>query len=204
MNCRRSFPLLLALSLLVGCQDVDGTTKASVFHEGVGAQISLDVATRWARRSEDVGSRDVSAAQLAVLVDASPDRVGVVFHEAMDDEGARHLLLTTMGEDAEPWASIVIDVDAAATVNVDTARAWTARHAAVSDDGPRYHFYGRDMLDEIIANPRFDHLGVSRALDDEGQGQLVLMAWNDDGDARSGQPTPYDTGLTCPPVCSVD
>lgn len=196
-----SFPFLLAVSLLVGCQDVSGTTTESAFHEGVGTQISIDAATRWVRRSEDVGSRDVSAAQLTALVHASPDRVGVVFHEAVDDDGTRRLLLTTMGGDAEPWGPTVIDVDAAASVSVDTARAWVARPAAVSDEGAQYYFYGRDMLDEIIAHPRFDRLGVSRAIDDEGQNQLVLMAWNDDGDARSGEPTPYDDGMRCPPDC---
>jgi hypothetical protein len=91
-------------------------------------------------------------------------------------------------------------------VDVETARAWVARHAEVSPDQVRYHFYGREMFDEIMADPSFAQLDVTPALDDEGRAQLVLMARSGDGDAsarpRSGEPTPYDTGLACPPVCS--
>jgi hypothetical protein len=205
---------VLSFSVLVACQDVEGTTEPHVFHEGIGERIPDDVAQRWlaqhrsspSRDLEDVVAQRVSARQLASLASAMPEHVGMALHHAVDDEGARHVLLTAVGEDVDAWESpVVIDASIDAIVDVETARAWVARHAEGSPDHVRYHFYGREMFDEIMAGPSFVQLDVTPALDDESRAQLVLMARGGDGDAsarpRSGDPTPYDNGLLCPPTC---
>ena len=62
------------------------------------------------------------------------------------------------------------------------------------------------VIDEITSTPGFGYLDVQPAVNDDGEPQLLLMAWNEDegvqSRSRDGEPVPYDASSPCPPCAS--
>jgi hypothetical protein len=89
-------------------------------------------------------------------------------------------------------------------------RAYTTRHPGEV----RSHFYGRDVLEALLARPGGEGVSIQRALDDEGRSILVLVPLDERGrplpgdgargDEGEGDFFAVDNGLQCPPTCSTE
>jgi hypothetical protein len=208
--------LLLVISMPVGCQDAQKTTEPRILDEDVGERIPLDVAERWkalydespSEGSDGSAPYGATASQLAAVLRAAPDRLGVALHHGLDDDGKHHVLITAVGRDAESWGSgVVLDANTDGTVDESTAREWAARYEEANPEQVWYHFFGRSIFDEITSNLSFEYLDVRPAVNELGEPQLLLMVWNAEdavqSRSRDGDPVPYDASSPCPP-CGVE
>jgi len=214
MNMDRSF-LLLVFWIPVGCQNPETTTEPRSLSEDVGERIPLHVAERWIgtyREGSSTGSEasfGATAPQLAAVLDAVPDRRGMALHHGLDDDGEHHVLVMAVDQDARPWSTpaLVLDANTGAMVDFDTACAWAERYEDENPDQVWYHFFGRELIDGIVGEPRLDYLDIEPAVNDRGEPQLLLMVWNTEEDAqgrsRDGDPVSYDKSSPCPP-CGVE
>lgn len=205
--------VVLCVVLSWGCvAEGEELATARRDYENVGARIPHEVANRWLARHEQNGAESseepiphATAAELTAVLDAVPDRFGVVFHHALDDAGDHHLLTTAIGDDIGLWESPILDATTHRMLEDTEARMWAERYVDAHPGEVGYFFFGRHVIDEIAGTPGFERLDLRSAIGDDGAPKLVLMAWNDDGAPgfRSGEldPTPYDSGDPCPPSC---
>ncbi|MCX4240211.1 hypothetical protein [Paraliomyxa miuraensis] len=204
---------MLSVVLLLGCvAEEEELATARRDYENVGARIPHDVANRWLARHDQSNTQShdepvpyATAAELTEVLTAVPERFGVVFHHALDDAGAHHLLVTAVDDDIGLWESPILDATGHRILEDTEARMWAERYVAAHSGEVGYFFFGRSVIDEIVGTPGFERLDLRSAVGDDGAPKLVLMAWNDEGDPgfRSGSidSTPYDSGMPCPPDC---
>jgi hypothetical protein len=96
------------------------------------------------------------------------------------------------------------------------ALRWTRAYRAQHPEGLHSVFYGREVLEALLARPGCEGVSIERGLDDEGREVLVLVPRGASGEALpregagseqvAGEGLPYavDNGLACPPVCSTE
>lgn len=85
-------------------------------------------------------------------------------------------------------------------INLQTAAAWTANYRQTGAV-IRAHFFGRDILEDILEQDGCMGIRIYYALDDNGTRQLILVGANaDEGDMYEG--VVADIGGLCPPNCT--
>ncbi|WP_276497407.1 hypothetical protein [Pontibacter litorisediminis] len=92
-------------------------------------------------------------------------------------------------------------------IDLATAAKWTKNYRERATPDPRGfvvkgHFFGREILQEILDQPGCMGIRMYHARDERGQRQVVLVGANADGeDMVSG--TVADGAKVCPPDCVV-
>lgn len=88
-----------------------------------------------------------------------------------------------------------------AAIELDTAVEWTARYRATGG-AIRAHFFGRDILEEILAQEDCMGIRMYYGLDKDGVSQLILVGANaDEEDLYEG--VIADRTHLCPPACDL-
>lgn len=88
-----------------------------------------------------------------------------------------------------------------APIPLETASEWTANYRNSHPGETIAHFFGRDILEAILAQPECVGIRMYYALDDEGKKQLVLVGAKEN---RDDQVTGIiaDLSWPCPDGCS--
>ncbi len=90
---------------------------------------------------------------------------------------------------------------------IDLAQAakWTANYRSgnTGSDGDtvKAHFYGREVLQQLLDQPGCMGIRIYYAHDEKGQKQLVLIGANEEGDDM--EELIIDGSHICPPDCST-
>ncbi|HEY0652420.1 MAG TPA: hypothetical protein VGD65_04790 [Chryseosolibacter sp.] len=211
---KKIFLLLTLITCIVACQDSKDAAQnlPRRYDPSVGSQIPLNVAYAWVANfggsvaaGREQSSYSFSAATLGQLLSAT-EGPGVVFHHATDGNGAPRMMMFTLGAEGELFQSDILDLSTGAILNAETAQQWAAAYAAAHPATPWYHFFGNDIFTEIQSNEAFEYVNVVRALNNEGEEQVLLFVYNtkniQGGRIEGEEVTVYDVSSPCPP-CEI-
>ncbi|TAE89020.1 MAG: hypothetical protein EAY81_02545 [Bacteroidetes bacterium] len=87
-----------------------------------------------------------------------------------------------------------------APIDLALAAQWTANYRTNNPSGIRAHFFGRDILEKILAQEGCMGIRMYYALNDEGEQQLVLVG-ADAGEKDQTNGTVADFSSVCPNNC---
>ena len=212
---KKLIPFFCAI-VLVACQDnrEQNATRKSVFNTNTGQLIAYADAARWIAnyQSSSASSRSQTATasltidQLKTLTNDT-NLAGLVFHHALDDNGAYHLLVVPADETSILWSSSAIaDATAGTTLSSENAARWAASYVAANPGKIQYHFFGSHVFDEIESVPGLSAIDIEPAVNDAGAPQLLLIA-SLPGGTSSGRIESstliYDFSRPCPPYCGT-
>jgi hypothetical protein len=91
----------------------------------------------------------------------------------------------------------------------ETAKQWSENYQKKNPGETKSHFFGRDIIEKILAEDGCMGIRIYYALDDNGQKQLLLVGADSEGNnllpsekSSSGDPnTIADVSFPCPSFC---
>lgn len=84
---------------------------------------------------------------------------------------------------------------------LDTAAKWTANYRAANPNKIKAHFFGRNIIEKILAQPTCVGIRCYYALDDNGVQQMIMVGVDkDENDLFDG--IVAELAIPCPPNCS--
>lgn len=90
-------------------------------------------------------------------------------------------------------------------IELEVAARWTANYRSAqtnTDDTPtKAHFYGREVLQQLLEQACCMGIRIYYALDEQGQKQLVLVGA--DAEGNDMEDLVIDDSKICPPNCST-
>ena len=94
-------------------------------------------------------------------------------------------------------------------IDLVKARQWAQNHRNADPNGIRSHYFGRDLLDQILIQPGCTGIRVYYALDDKNQKQLLIAGVDSQGKTQlpahpvitPGDFSIMDFSFPCPPNC---
>jgi hypothetical protein len=217
--------IIVALSL-PSCQDTkqdlrDPLSEKDVY-KTIGEQIPFETGMEWIefynkKRYEQArldlsASFNVPAPQMESLLKSATDLVGVAFHYAIDDLGQSHILVIPVDESMTLWSDIsgriMVDANTGNQISQDIASQWAQRYKDAYADEIWFHFFGKDVFDEMVALPFFNSVDIEPAINVlDLTAELLLVVPNDDeislGRTASSDGVVYDASNPCPP-CAVE
>jgi hypothetical protein len=217
-----SFTILFVILSLLGCQETKESTpgtKDLSYYENVGHQIPVETGQRWIAAYNAANNIDASRISLSLyavsdgnlnaVLQSLPNLLGVAFHHAIDDFGFHHFIVTPVDESFDPWSSvpgrIYLDANTDTEISATEARQWAARYENANPDEVWYHFFGKNIFEEIPTIPYFKSLNIVPALNDlDLSPQLLLIILNDGllglgGRVNDAGQVVYDASSPCPP-----
>ena len=220
--------VLLSVALS-GCQeskDVAQPLSEKDFYKTIGEEIPVETAIKWMElyrkersaqgRSEGTPFYSVSADQLKGALSSAQDLVGVAFHHAIDDNGERHILVIPVDATLALWSSdttrILLDANTNTEISQEVASAWTSNYKDAYPNEKWFHFFGKDVFDQMSALPYFSSMELQPEISElDFTPQLLLIIPNNDVESDSSGRTAvlsllyavvYDASNSCPP-CAV-
>ena len=103
---------------------------------------------------------------------------------------------------------IIIDANTGNEIDESLASAWADNYKAAHPDELWFHFFGKNIFDDMLALPNFKNMDIEPATHDvELTPELLLIIWEDEAIASEGRTellfaTVYDASNACPP-CAV-
>ena len=214
-----------AAILITAChetkEDLNRQLSEKDIYRKVGEEIPFETGMQWldfhrkasttARLNLFVGCK-VPAATVKSMLSSAENLVGVAFHYGIDDFGASHIILIPVTETMELWSStsgrILIDGNTGLAISPERAEAWAEKYKSLYASDIWYHFFGKDIFDEMQALPYFEVLDIEPATNPEDlSAQLLLVIWNDSllatGRTNNEPGKVYDASNPCPP-CATD
>jgi len=206
----------------VSCQDAreDSSKKnPSADHfKTVGERIPYETGEQWIEaynKQNNTNSRigdawmTISSDQFRAMLSSVNDLIGVAFQYGIDESGRRHMIAIPLDETLELWTNIpgriYVDSNTGNEISQDVAYAWAQEFQASHPDGGWYHFFGKNVFDEIRAIPYFSTLDIMHAISTlDFTPQLLLIVRDIQllsilGRSHSAQNTAvYDASYICP------
>lgn len=223
-NCIAFIALYFAFSLLA-CQDskedFKAVTEDHLIHKSVGRQIPFETGMRWIEtynKKNGIESRlinlgyYISAENLEALLGSVEDITGVAFHYGLDSWGVRHIMVIPIDASLSVWTSIpgrvIVDANTNDVLSQSTAEQWAANYRSAHANEVWFHYFGKNIFDEIVMIPNFSEMDIQPALSDlDLSPQMLLIIWNLPGlfgrTMGGDGGTVYDASNPCPP-CPVE
>lgn len=186
----------------------------------IGEQIPYETGMRWISRYKQVSVKQgrtesagyqIPISQLDNVLKSVDDLTGVAFHHGVDDGGSRHIMAIPVSSSLSLWPStqtqVIIDANTGQQISQEEAAVWAENFKTAHPSEIWFHFFGKEVFDEMKAVPNMHTLDLEPGLDDNNMPQLLLVVWGDDGAAtgrtQDTQTTVYDASNACPP-CAVE
>lgn len=225
-----NFRLLPALVIGIACSscqytkdDASKPITEKDTYQTVGEEIPYETGMEWIEfyrkkqysqgRLDAMLSYKVSGKNLDTLLNSVSNLVGIAFHYALDEAGQEHVIAIPIDESLDLWSlasdRILIDANTDSPVSSAVAAAWSQNFQKAHPDDIWFHFFGKNIFDDMRALPYFDNIDIEPAINVSNlTPQLLLVVTNDDlssvGRTASDAPgTVYDASNPCPP-CAVD
>ena len=87
-----------------------------------------------------------------------------------------------------------------APIQLEQAASWTANYRYENPDKVKAHFFGKDILQEILSQEGCMGIRIFNAIDGEGVNKLILVG-ADSGEDDQLEGTLADFGTPCPAMC---
>lgn len=209
--------------LFVGCQETKEDIKKPVsekdIYKTIGEEIPFETGMEWIAlhkkrsglgRTESSGTFSISSEQMNASLQSIADLTGVAFHYATDEAGTTHILAIPVDGSLEVWSNdnkIIIDANTGNQISKTTALSWSQTFKALNPDGIWFHFFGKNIFDEMRALPYFDSVSIEPATSTlDLSPQLLLVILNQDmisiGRTQATEGTVYDASNACPPCAT--
>lgn len=89
-------------------------------------------------------------------------------------------------------------------VSLSVASEWTANYREANPGDVKAHFFGRDKLSEILAQPGCKGIRAYYAVDDSGTKQLVLVGADANEEDMTNDGKILDRSWPCPSNCATN
>lgn len=94
-------------------------------------------------------------------------------------------------------------------IDLSIARVWAQNYRNANPNGVRSHYFGRDVLDQILAQPGCKGIRITHALNDKQERQLLIVGVDAQGNSMlpvsatimPGENSILDFSFPCPPFC---
>ena len=210
--------------LFATCQetknDLNNPISEKDLYRKVGEEIPFETGMRWldfhrrasvSGRVDSMSTANVPSSAITTMLASVENLVGVAFHYAIDDSGKNHILLIPVGESMELWPTmpghVFIDGNTGLELSQQLAEVWAENFKTVHPTATWYHFFGKEVFDQMQALPYFHSVDIEPATNPEDMSQqLLLIIWNDDqistGRTTTMHATVYDASNACPPCAT--
>lgn len=211
-----------AFALLLSCQDSREDLKSTgpdlSEYQSVGMRISAETGARWIQtyndRSSGYGRVDgvlysIDSEELQETLGSVNQLIGVAFQYAIDDDGVKHVIVIPVDETLRLWTDIdgrkYVDANTGLPISKGKAESWSMKFQAENPNEIWFHYFGRNIFDEILSTTDFDRLDIIPAINDlDLSPQLLLVVGNSSsllGRTTAEAPV-YDASYPCP-KCEV-
>jgi len=209
---------------LMGCEDTKENLKTPVsekeHYKTIGEEIPFETGMEWIEHYEKTSDQgriknlspyNVPASELNAMLTSVPDLTGVAFHYGIDDVGETHIMALPVDGSLSVWSSlpgrIIIDANTGESISHHEAYVWAQNYKSVNPSAIWFHFFGKDIFDDMNTLPYFDTVALERAINVlDLTPQLLLVVWNEEsnlnGRTMDAPATVYDASNACPP-CAV-
>lgn len=213
-----------ALATILACQEAQEDTATPVAErellKTVGERIPYETGMRWISRYRQTSPThgrtegapyQISREQLEKVLTSVDELTGVAFHYGLDEAGGQHIMAIPINSSLRLWPSemtqFIVDANTGQQISREQAFAFAENFEAAHPGEVWFHFFGKEVFDEMKALPNMHTLDLEPALDDNHAPQLLLIVWADEGSAggrtRAEESTVYDASNACPP-CAVE
>lgn len=221
MNRFTSIVTVSIALMMTSCQerkeDINNPLSEKDIARTVGEQIPFETGMQWitfhqkslkTARLDSIVSFNVTSLGINRMLSSVNNLVGVAFHHAIDDFGFAHILVIPVSESLELWSSIpgriFIDANTGIEIPQEMAKAWAGNFKATYPSNIWFHFFGKDIFDQMQALPYFNSVDIEPATRPEDLSpQLLLVVWNEryttSGRTKDEPGTVYDASNPCPP-----
>ncbi|HEU5145404.1 MAG TPA: hypothetical protein VFT90_01755 [Chryseosolibacter sp.] len=201
-------------------EDASNPLSERDVYRTIGEEIPFETGMQWmdfyqrgstTGRLDSLGACKVPAYAMKAMLSSVENLVGVAFHYAIDDFGRGHILLIPVNETMQLWSTtpgrLMIDAATGLEISQDRAQLWAENYKALHPTDIWYHFFGKDIFDQMQALPYFESVDIEPATNpDDLSAQLLLIIWND-GQISTGRTTTvpatvYDASNACPPCAT--
>lgn len=225
------FSILVLATSLLSCQDAKEDVRKNIsdlaYYRNIGKQIPTEQGQRWLElyhsKNNSIGNGRIdllgyslSKENLADMSNSVSGFTGVAFHHATDYFGNHHFLAIPIGESLQVWEApagkVIIDTNTDIPISGSTARIWAANYEASHPDDYWFHYFGKNVFDQMNLLTFFDAMLIAPALSDiDLSPQLLLIVSELDlglsglslGRTNSNETVVYDCSTPCPP-CAVE
>lgn len=220
------YATLCAALYLAGCQESREDIKAPLsqkdFYKTIGEAIPFETGMAWIDnytneasgegRTEGLLGYKVSSSEMHTLLSSITNPVGVSFHYGTDALGITHIVLIPVDASMSLWSSIpgrtFVDANTGMEVSQSVAYNWTSVYKNAHPNSIWFHFFGKDIFDDMAALPYFTEIDIERGTNTvELTPELLLVIWDNTLNLGLGRTmdqfaTVYDASNACPP-CAV-
>lgn len=222
--------MFLAISMFT-CQDAKDDVRKNIsdlaYYRNIGKQIPTEQGQRWLELYHsknnptgngriDLLGYSLSKDNLADMSNSVSGFTGVAFHHATDYLGNHHFLAIPVGESLQVWedspGKVIIDTNTDMPISGSTARIWASNYEASHPGEYWFHYFGKNIFDQMNLLTFFDAMVIAPALSDlDLTPQLLLIVSELDlgflglslGRTNSNETVVYDCSSPCPP-CAVE
>lgn len=225
MNRFFSVTIVCGTIFLAACQETKEEVKSPLsqqdLYRAIGEEIPFETGMAWIEfhkrkkstkgRIETVPEWKIPAGQMNTMLSSVNALVGVAFHYAIDDFGASHILAIPVNESMHLWTLIpgrvIIDANTGMEIDHDLAHIWAQNFTASNASEVWYHFFGKNVFNDMQALPYFESVDIEPATNSEDLSpELLLIIWNDAqisvGRTFAEYGTVYDASNACPPCAT--
>jgi hypothetical protein len=199
-------------------EDVKNPISEKEIYRTIGEQIPYETGMEWISyyqnqkseqgRTDLLSSYNISSDKVRDMMQGTSDLVGIAFHYAKDEIGGTHILVIPVGESLSLWESragkIIVDANTGNEITQDVASAWAQTYKNAHPSSVWFHFFGKNIFDEMCALPFFNSIDIEPAINILNlTPQMLLVIWNDGiislGRTQDSPAVVYDASNACPP-----
>ena len=211
----------------LGCQETKEDERIPIsekdLYKKIGEEIPFETGMEWIAlyqgknnaqgRSESDSSYNVPSAEMNQLLQSVSDLTGVAFHYGIDEQGTNHIIVIPVDGSLDVWSSagnkFIVDANTGTTISEELALSWANNFKEANPASIWFHFFGKDIFDEMRALPYYHNITIERAISSlDLTPQLLLVVWNEEQVSSSGRTqlvfgSVYDASNACPPCAAL-
>ena len=211
----------------LGCQETKEDEKIPLaekdLYKKIGEEIPFETGMEWIAlyqgknnaqgRTESDSGYHVPSAEMNQLLESVSDLTGVAFHYGIDEAGQNHIIVIPVDGSLDVWSStgnkFVVDANTGTQISEEVALSWSNNFKQANPASIWFHFFGKDVFDEMRALPYYNNISIERAISSlDLTPQLLLVVWNEEQVSSSGRTqalfgSVYDASNAGPPCAAI-
>ena len=216
-----AFTVLLSLAACQESKDLNNPVSEAEIYKKIGEEIPFETGMQWIAfyrekqaahgRLSLLSTYKVAAENMKLMLQSTPALTGIAFHYGIDQDGIAHILLIPVDETLELWSSeasrMFVDANSGNEITQGLAYEWAQNYKALYPTDIWFHFFGKDVFDQMSSLPYFQNVSIEPATNDTVlTPQLLIVVWDESavsgGRKKYSPGTVYDASNACPPCAT--
>lgn len=216
-----AFSVALCWTACQESKDLNHPVSEAERYKKIGEEIPFETGMQWIAfyrekqaahgRLSLLSTYQVPAENMRLMLQSTPALTGIAFHYGIDQDGIAHILLIPVDETLELWSSeasrMFIDSNTGNAITYGLAYEWAQNYKELYPQDIWFHFFGRDVFDQMFSLPYFQKVSIEPATNDTDlTPQLLLVVWDESADSSGRKKyspgTVYDASNACPPCAT--